>query len=184
MISIRRRKKGSPPLRGKDTGRGGSTGTSLSGGRKSFLNFSRKTDYGLFLLSTLAAQNDGPVSLKNVCLENGLSFYFMQRVALDLRRAGIIGAARGKTGGYEMTKDPARLKLPEILEALEGPLAVMHCLRHGDNTEKCSREDDCSIKGGLGMLNEIIIGVLSEITFKNFINSKWKRPRRRPKADL
>ncbi len=144
--------------------------------RKGFLNFSQKIDYGLFLLMNLAEQENGePVSLKTVSEENFLSFYFMQKVALDLRRSGLIMAARGKTGGYVIARDSSKIKLLEVLEALEGPVALMHCLRHGVDSKVCEREEDCRVRSGFGMLNEIIINTLSEFTLEDFINSTWRQ---------
>jgi len=179
MILIRRKSKGK--ITNPDNGLAGKKSSNAPGvnedkSRKGFLNFSQKIDYGLFLLTKLAEQKSGePVSLKTVSEENFLSFYFMQKVALDLRRAGLIMAARGKTGGYVIARDAADIKLLEVLEALEGPVALMHCLRHGVDAKVCEREEDCRVRSGFGMLNEIIINTLSEFTLEDFINSTWRQ---------
>jgi len=159
-------------IRSKNKGKGSRSVPQRSG----FMNISQKTDCGLFLLVQLAkSEDDEAISLKNVAEENGLSFYFLQKVALNLRKAGLIKAVRGKMGGYILVKDPSKIKLIEILEALEGPFALMHCLNHNSHIKTCGRENDCQIRGGLGMINDIIYKSLSKYTLKDFINSKWQR---------
>lgn len=167
MISIRRKAAGSK--------------TSLKDAsvKRGFLHFSQKVDYGLFILSELARnRGNDPKSLKTIAKENFLSFYFLQKVALDLRKSGFIKAIRGKSGGYILAKNADEIKLLDILEALEGEVALMHCLRHGVDGHSCELEDDCSVRSGFGMLNEIIINTLDQFTLEDFINSKWHQKNR------
>ena len=133
----------------------------------------KKADYGLLLLSILADNDDSdPISLKEIARTNFLSFYFLQKVALDLRKAGLIKAVRGKYGGYVLGKTPAKIKIIEVLEALEGHFELMHCL---SGSEKCVREKKCHVIRGIGMINEMIVQTLSKFTLKDFINSKWRK---------
>ena len=141
--------------------------------KSGFLNFSKKTDYGLFLLVILA-DNDkkSPLSLREIAKKHFLSFFFLQKVALDLRKAGLIKAVRGKYGGYMLGKTPSKISIMEILEALEGHFVLMQCLTSGG---KCIREDKCHVRKGFGMINELIVQTLSKFTLKDFINSKWQK---------
>lgn len=135
-----------------------------------FLNFSQKVDYGLFLLTQLAiASTDKPVSLKEIANEQGLSFFFLQKVAADLRREGLIVAARGKTGGYRLLKAQKEITMKEVLEAIEGPISLLACLNHGEHSI-CLREDSCLIKKGLGSINREIIRTLENFTLFDFLN--------------
>lgn len=144
--------------------------TVKAGFKTGFLNFSMKVDYGMFLMAQLAL-DDGlqPLSLKDVAKKNGLSFYFLQKVAVDLRKAGLISAVRGKMGGYRIAKKPVDISMKEILEAIEGPVALLSCVSktHEDN---CSRSKTCVIKRGLSLINDQIIRSLEGFSLFNFLN--------------
>jgi Rrf2 family protein len=135
--------------------------------RTGFLHFSQKIDYGLLLLTELASGGGDCVSLRTVADENRLSFFFLQKVASDLKKAGLVIADRGKNGGYALAKSAKNITLLEILEAIEGPLNVMPCL--GDLSAKscCSRSKRCSIRPGLNFINQTIIKALSETSLSD-----------------
>jgi Rrf2 family protein len=137
------------------------------GSRTGFLHFSQKIDYGLLLLVELAKRGKSvPASLRVVADKNRISFFFLQKVAADLKRAKLVTADRGKNGGYTLARPAKSITLREILEALEGPLNVMPCL--GDRTGiSCSRSGRCSIRPGLNFINQTIIKALSKTTLSD-----------------
>lgn len=144
-----------------------------SGIKSGFLNLSQKSDYGLILLSELA-ESDGasPLSLRMIAEKKGISFFFLQKVALDLRKSGLIEALRGKSGGYVLSKKSEKISMKEIIEALEGPVMLVKCLEHETDLLACSRENRCYVRRGFGTLNNLIIDTLKGFTLYDFLNSK------------
>lgn len=139
------------------------------------LHFSQKIDYGLFLMLELAKIADSSVlSLRTVADDNRMSFFFLQKIALDLRRAGLIHADRGKNGGYTLAKKASCISLKDVLEALEGSLAIMSCLSHGEETASCIREETCGVRIGLGVVNKVIVDALSKTTLNDLLQPSWK----------
>ena len=154
-----------------------------------FLQFSKKLDYGLFLLIELArmqqwslpqqgaegalSAGQATVSLRNFATANNMSFLFMQKVAFELRKAGIIAAVRGKNGGYRLEKAADLVSLKEVIEVLEGPLSVMHCLIAEGNSN-CSRQPTCKMRHGLGIVNQAIVSIFSQTTLIHLLNPTWK----------
>lgn len=138
-----------------------------------FLQFSQKLDYGLFLLIELASKKGSdPLSVRIFAEENGMSFFFMQKVAFELRKAGLIHADRGKNGGYALAKPAAEITLKEIIEVLEGPVSVMHCLV--SETSSCSRQPRCQMRHGLGTVNQAIVNIFTQTTLNHLLQSSWK----------
>jgi len=158
--------------------------------RHGFLQFSQKLDYGLFLLIELAkgqvaagavdSQNQvdqhsaGPVSLRKIAEENGMSFFFMQKSAFELRKAGLVRADRGKNGGYVLAKPASEITLKSIVEVLEGPLTVMHCLFPSLVTPSCSRQTKCQMRHGLGTVNDAIVNIFTQTTLNHLLQPQWK----------
>lgn len=139
--------------------------------RTGFMRFSHKMDYGLYLLTALAeAYGKGQISLRKVADDNQMSFFFLQKVALDLRKANLIEAGRGKNGGYVLKKAPKEISLKEIVEAIEGPMALLECLAHGPDEQTCMRENFCGVRGGVEFINKLIIKTFESTKLIDLIN--------------
>lgn len=139
-----------------------------------FFQFSRKLDYGLFLLTVLAKNhNHAPLSLRHIAEKNQMSFFFLQKIALELRRAGFIEASRGQKGGYILQKSPHLITLKKILETLEGSLSLMHCLVPVTKTKTCLRHDSCSMRNGLQRLNILLLHVIEQFTLADLLQSQF-----------
>ncbi len=135
--------------------------------RTGFLHFTQKIDYGLLLLVELATRGKGAfVSLRDVAVKNGISFFFLQKIASCLKRAGIIISDRGKNGGYVLARSANDISLLQILEGIEGPLNVMPCLGRA-GSKSCARSKCCSIKPGLNFINQTVIKALSSTTLSD-----------------
>ncbi len=75
------------------------------------------------------AQNygNGPTTLDAICEARGLSKQYLVKIFASLARAGLITPVRGKRGGYLLARDPASISVLELIEAVEGPVAVNFC---------------------------------------------------------
>jgi Rrf2 family protein len=132
------------------------------------LNLTKKADYGLFLLTVLAKKQLERKSIQKIADENELSFSFLQKIARILQIGGLIAAERGKFGGYKLTKKPENISLKEILETLEGPIAIAPCFMTNKNHLCCSHREFCKIKNGLKKINEELKATLLSKTLKHF----------------
>jgi Rrf2 family protein len=137
--------------------------------RQGLLHLGSMADHGFMLMTRLADTRAVSSSLRAIADEMGVSFYFLQKVALELRKAGLIKADRGKTGGYRLARPPSKITIKEILEALEGPLALMDCLDSGSPV--CSHSASCRLRPGFDLINRIIVGALSKKTLKDLITA-------------
>jgi Rrf2 family protein len=97
---------------------------------KSFLNVPKKVQYGLMLVSHLAENvttGGQPVALDVVAEATGASQGFLEEIAGDLRRAGLIEGRRGRVGGYVLAKAPETITVYDVVVAVHGPLAMADC---------------------------------------------------------
>ena len=103
------------------------------------LRLSRKVDYGLAFLSTLAERPGEWVALSAVAEKRRISPKFLSQLAVSLRGAGIIDSREGVGGGYKLKKQARQVRIKDVVEALEGNLALVDCLAH--------QERPCPIEG-------------------------------------
>lgn len=64
----------------------------------------------------------GPISLKSIAEEKGLSAHYLEQLAAPLRNAGLIRSVRGAYGGYILAKEPDEITAGDIIRVLEGPI--------------------------------------------------------------
>lgn len=97
------------------------------------IRFSRREDYAVILVTTLASAFDRRlVSLTEIANEYRLSILFLRNVANDLRTKGLISAVEGKNGGYALKKNPKVLKMGEVLKAFSTEALLSCCSAFSD----------------------------------------------------
>lgn len=124
--------------------------------RSGALHVTQKVDYGIILLTALANKEKGThSSIQKLSKENNLSFSFLQKVAGLLQKANLIVAERGKHGGYTLLKSPRILTIKEIIEAVEGPIALVPCLSSAGKNS-CKSAPSCQVRTGFKKINDEI----------------------------
>lgn len=89
----------------------------------------------------LAVNGDGRlVLLKDIASRQEISKRYLEHMMTLLRNRGLVVAERGATGGYRLARPPEEIRLDEIFEALEGPIAPVECVR---DPSACERTEDC-----------------------------------------
>jgi|CXWL01.1.fsa_nt_gi Rrf2 family protein len=107
-------------------------------------NLTKKADYGLSMLSLLAAKGkEGRVSLTELA-ERGLPKAFMAQIANKMVQAGFLSSKEGRGGGYSLINQPEKIGLRDVLEVIDGDLAPVACVNRPGT---CPIEDHCWQKG-------------------------------------
>lgn len=140
--------------------------------------FTRKTDYALVALATLAQQGASrqtPASARQIALQHGLPLPLLMQLLKALHRAGILCSARGAGGGYYLAHAPKRITLVTVIEAIEGPLRVAPCcedLAEAEPCVACRLIQTCPITVTIQTLNELVVGQLGRISIQDLIESQ------------
>lgn len=124
-----------------------------------------KTEYGIRALLDLAFHFDGqPVFLKDVAERQQISLSYLEQLISPLISHGMIKTARGKRGGIWLTKLPEEIKLIDAFQILQGPIALVPCLR---SPTYCTRSGSCATQDIWSELGESISKVLESSTLKD-----------------
>ena len=94
----------------------------VSIGHNGRVQISAKVDYGVRALVTLASSAD-PLTTDEIARRQEMPTRFLGAIMTDLRRAGLVSAQRGVSGGYRLTRPASEIKVAEVIRALDGPLA-------------------------------------------------------------
>jgi Rrf2 family protein len=97
-------------------------------GRIEVVIFTTKAEYGVRLMVELGRQGaETPTSLKAIAEAEGLPLAYLERIVALLKKAGLVESTRGAHGGYRLARDPAAVRMDEVILALEGSVAPMTC---------------------------------------------------------
>lgn len=103
-----------------------------------------KSDYGFIVLLTLAKHyNKGYLSLSQIAKNKKLSAGYLAQLIRPLVKSGLVVSKEGKGGGYTLAKNPKDISVLDVLEALEGPVKLVKCLK---NNHTCSSFHFCEVK--------------------------------------
>ncbi len=134
------------------------------------MRLSNLADYAVVTMSA-AARHCGfsRVSAAELAAETGLPVPTVQKLVSKLTAAGLLRSVRGAGGGLQLARPAAAITLADIVEAVEGPIALMSCAEHGKHD--CALEDSCSVRPHVGIINEALRGALANIALTQLANS-------------
>jgi Rrf2 family protein len=97
------------------------------------MRVSAKADYALRALIEMAARVDGdggrPVSAEELGRLQEIPHNFLQAILADLRKAGIVHAQRGQSGGWRLAQAAQTVSVADVIRAVDGPLVSVYGLR-------------------------------------------------------
>lgn len=105
------------------------------------------TDYGLRMLMRMAAAPGTAFSTVELAAEFGLSRNHLTKIIQQLVRGGIVKTRRGGGGGAVLCKDPASVRLGDLVRLLEQGQSLVECFAPNDNT--CTIDGHCRLKARL-----------------------------------
>lgn len=125
------------------------------------LRMSKLTDYGTLVLAQLAMSRGGLSTAGDVAQATHLSRATVSKLLKKLTSAGLVSSERGAYGGYTLARAPERISAADILDALEGPVAITECsAREG----ACTLERYCRVGHAWQRINRSIRESLQEVS--------------------
>ena len=89
-----------------------------------------------------------------------------------MKLSKLVKSIRGAGGGYILTQPPSKLKLIEIIEALEGPIALVDCV---DDLEYCDRMPRCATYEVWKKATDLLRDYFSETTLQDLVEKSQKK---------
>ena len=124
------------------------------------LRLSKRTDYGLMAIRHLAMLPRGAChSAREIALEYGIPPALMAKLLQRLARRGLVASQHGTKGGYRIARPAAIISLREVIEAIEGPMAVVDCL--DPCKAGCPQDRRCTVKAPLHLVQRRIAELLA-----------------------
>ncbi len=127
------------------------------------MHLTRQSDYGVRAVLHLAGLPYGDVvQTREIALKEGIPSKYLPSIIRTLARAGLIRTMRGNQGGVTLARPPEEINLREVIEAIEGPIALVQCMK---GPSQCVHEEDCTFLPVCEQLQGMMIGQLEGTTF-------------------
>jgi len=103
------------------------------------MKFSTRAEYGLKAMANLAKDFPAQKTVKDISREEKISAKYLERLMGELRNRKLVKSHKGKSGGYVLARKPSAIRVGEIVEVLDGPIAPMKCVG-----KFCALKRECS----------------------------------------
>jgi FeS assembly SUF system regulator len=128
------------------------------------LRISRLTDYATVILASLG--HGELTSAADIAGRTRISLPTVSKLLKELQHAGLVRSVRGAHGGYQLARPASEIHAAEIIDAVEGPVALTEC---ANGTGNCDIEATCLVGNGWQRISRAIRRALSEITLEELL---------------
>ena len=120
-------------------------------------------DYAVVMMAAAARHPAGArLSATLLAAETGVPLPTAQKLTGRLAAAGLLRTARGTGGGFRLSRLAPEISLADIVEAVEGPIALTMCA--DSNNHECILDKHCRVKPHIGMVGNAVRGALGAVS--------------------
>jgi Rrf2 family iron-sulfur cluster assembly transcriptional regulator len=127
----------------------------------------RNTEYAIRALVHLAANQESVPSAWEIADSQEVPLEFLQKILQKFVKGGIVESRRGAQGGFALAKEPGEVTLLEIVETMQGKLAMNRCFLGRDG---CPRAPKCPLKHNWLQMEDQIASHMAGITLQDLVD--------------
>lgn len=128
---------------------------------------STKSQYGLRAMVYLAKNRSKVSPISEISKKEGISFDYLEKIISKLEKAELVQSKKGIKGGYVLGKPSSKIKIREIIQALEGNTALVKCV--SGNRSACLMSKKCCARSLWKKLQDSLNLTLSSVTLADLI---------------
>ncbi|MCL6679793.1 SUF system Fe-S cluster assembly regulator [Sphingomonas sp. RG327] len=126
------------------------------------MRLSHLADYAVVLMTAAARRDAGErLSATELSAETGVPLPTTQKLMGQLSASGLLVSARGAGGGFSLSRPATEISLADIVEAVEGPIAMTIC---SEGRTDCALDAHCRIKPHMGVVGNAVRGALGAVS--------------------
>ena len=127
------------------------------------MRLSHLADYAVVLMTAAARRPAGArLSATELSGETGVPLPTAQKLMGQLAGFGLLKSVRGASGGFSLSKTASEISLADIVEAVEGPIALTMC--SDSSNHQCLLDAHCRVKPHIGIVGHAVRGALGSVS--------------------
>jgi Rrf2 family cysteine metabolism transcriptional repressor len=124
------------------------------------------------MLDLALHSREGAVMVKDIGERQQISTRYLEQLLFSLKLAGMVSSSRGMGGGFTLAKAPSEIKLLDIVQALDGPIAPVRCV---DEPSLFCRSEFCATRDIWVKVKEAANKVLESVTLEDLVKQQNKK---------
>ena len=129
------------------------------------MRLSHLADYAVVLMTAAARRpNAARLSATELSADTGVPLPTAQKLMGQLAASGLLSSVRGAGGGFTLARPAAQISLADIVEAVEGPIALTMC--SDSNNHDCILDAHCRVRPHIGVVGRAVRGALGAVTLQ------------------
>jgi FeS assembly SUF system regulator len=130
------------------------------------LKISRMSDYAIVLLTAMARENATQYTARALAYDTGLTLPTVGKLLKMLSTGGLLLSQQGRNGGYRLAQPAKDTSLADIIEAIDGPIAMTECFT---TDHDCEREASCGLRPHWQAINQSLRKLLGSTSLADLI---------------
>lgn len=122
----------------------------------------RLTDYAVVVMTRMTHRPEEVHTAPQIATDTGIPLPTVAKLLNALARDCLVVSHRGASGGYTLGRSAADITIAEIIQAMEGPIALTACVEGSGN--HCDVECLCPMRGNWDRVNQAIHDALSRVS--------------------
>ena len=131
------------------------------------LRITKLTDYAVLVLSDMVRAAGAARAARDIAESTRIPQPTVSKVLKLLARGALVASERGKNGGYRLAREAAAISVADIVDVVEGPIAVTEC--SADQRGCCDLEGRCPTETNWIRINEAIRQALRGVTLADMV---------------
>jgi len=132
-----------------------------------------ESDYALRIISALARKNE-IIDAKALSDEVSVTQRFTLKILHKLVSGDLVKSFKGVNGGYKLNISPEKITLKDVIELIDGPIAISRCLDSGESCSMISDKTSCIYHHIFDKISLDVAKKLAAITIDDVINKKFE----------
>lgn len=132
------------------------------------LKLGKLTDYAIAVMAQLArhaqAMPEDALSAAAIAAETGVPEPTVAKVLKTLARGDLLVSARGVSGGYRLARPARAVSVADIIEVMDGPIAIVSCVEPDGGDSACTVAHRCGVRDKWAPVNTAIRAALQAVT--------------------
>ena len=126
------------------------------------MRLSHLADYAVVLMTAAARRPAGArLSATELSVDTGVPLPTTQKLMGQLTASGLLTSVRGASGGCSLARPAADISLADVVEAVEGPIAMTVC---SEGRSDCALDAHCRVKPHMGVVGNAVRGALGAVS--------------------
>ena len=133
------------------------------------IKVSRMADYAILLVCKMSNDENKVYSSQELSIITSLKITTISKILTKLTKANVTDSIRGMSGGYKLTMQAGDISVGNIIDIIDGKVALTVCVEEGEN-HNCNLVSLCPSQSNWQIINNTVREALNSVSIAEMAN--------------